>query len=40
MRPAHQKLPETAYDEVARILIEEAERLERDQQAEHGRQAL
>jgi len=24
MRPAHQKLPETVYDEVARILIEEA----------------
>jgi hypothetical protein len=30
MRPAHQKLPETVYDEVARILIEVAERLERE----------
>ena len=31
--------PESVYDELARVLIEEAERLERDQQAEHGRLA-
>jgi hypothetical protein len=31
--------PDHVLDELARILIKEAERLEHDQQAEHGRQA-
>jgi hypothetical protein len=31
--------PDHVLDELARILIKEAERLERDQQVEHGRQA-